>query len=420
MDWVHWIASELDRRWRNSGRVVRAVLVLVATVLIALGLWLFPIIRNIVNHFSDAGPAAQSLVLLVMLVWFAVLVWFATNRANRVEELKDAKAQADTRREAAEQEAAQLQERWDDLLAVECRDVLWRRPCHDPPAEFVPRLNRTTRFLTVLNLKGGVGKTTLTGNLAASLAAGDPPLRVLMIDVDFQGTLGGSAADEAAIRLQHQNASLVNLLLETSPADPGLVRRLAVPMTGADRARVVLANDSLDPTEFHLQARYLLEPGADPRFRFRSHLHHPDVFAAYDLVVFDCPPRVTTSVVNAVACSDYVLIPTKLDDGSIDAVPRTDAWVKSLGAVCQAEAVWVVASHATVRVGKPVKADQESYAKLKDRVESSCGAGRLFGAVVPATKDALPPERGRVAGTADAGRAVYAGVAAELRKRMGI
>jgi cellulose biosynthesis protein BcsQ len=149
------------------------------------------------------------------------------------------------------------------------------------------------------------------------------------------------------------------------------------------------------------------------------HLHQPEIFKNFDVVIFDCPPRITTSVVNAVTCSDYVLIPTKLDNGSIDAVPRTVAWLKSLGSLCQAD-IGVVASHAVIRKDQLVKADLYCFERLRDKVKTTCGEGALFESVIPSSRDALPPDRGRVAATTEAGRELYARVAAELRKRMKI
>jgi Mrp family chromosome partitioning ATPase len=56
-----------------------------------------------------------------------------------------------------------------------------------PP--FRPLAERRTPIISILNLKGGVGKTTLTGNLAAALD--ELGYRVLLLDLDLQGSLSG-------------------------------------------------------------------------------------------------------------------------------------------------------------------------------------------------------------------------------------
>ena len=60
----------------------------------------------------------------------------------------------------------------------------------------------------------------------------------------------------------------------------------------------------------------------DVRFRLRVRLHSPQLRDHYDAVIIDCPPRLTTGSINALAASDYVLIPVLLEDTSAEAVPR--------------------------------------------------------------------------------------------------
>lgn len=417
---VGWVT----RRWHAAsirGRAGYVVLILGFCVGVAVVAPDFPLVGPLLKDlFARARPEVQVGVLVLLLAVLVVTVIVALDRKKGVEDLKGENTRLRTEADTARQAAAQLQQRWDHLLAVECRSVLWRRDPRVVPPPFVTKLNRKTRFLTVLNLKGGVGKTTLTANLGAGLAAGSPALRVLLIDLDFQSTLSRATVDQAVIGVQKQNGSFVRVLLTTPAADPGLVRRLAVPMNGVAGAEVILTDEDLDAEEFQLQARFFVEPASDPRFRFRLHLHQPAVLDAFDLVIFDCPPRVTTSVVNAVASSDYVLIPTTLDAGDIDAIPRTMAWMKSLGGNCSAEVLGVVASHATVRTGKLVKADQGSFVYLRGVVTSECGdEKKLLDAVVPSSNKAVGSD-GQIGSLTADGRKVFAGVVKELQGRMGL
>jgi hypothetical protein len=87
------------------------------------------------------------------------------------------------------QDRDQLQER---LLALNRVDVhVWKKPDLYSNNRFVPREQRPTRFIALVNLKGGVGKTTLALNLGISLGLRDK--RVLLADLDFQGTLSNMA-----------------------------------------------------------------------------------------------------------------------------------------------------------------------------------------------------------------------------------
>lgn len=416
------IIRSLQERWSRTSWVGKFAYLLLGVLAVTAVVLTMPFVLTLKSWFSSADPFAQAAVLIFLIVGCVGFLLYGWERAGRVDKLKSDVEQLQVRLANAELSAAQLQERWDHLLAVESRAGLWRRPCLIAQPDFIPKSQRRTRFLTVLNLKGGVGKTTLTGNIAACLATGDQPLRVLLIDIDFQGTLGDATVEPSLIGVQKQNQSYVNHLLTRLELDNGLIQRLAVPMGGVRANRVILAADTLDGDEFQLQAQFFVDPTAEPRFRFRMHLHlhRPAVFDLFDLVIFDCPPRVTTSVVNAVACSDYVLIPTKLDTGSINAVPRTMDWMRSLGATCPAEVIGVVASHVALRLEKPTKPDQESYENLRGRVQSTCGGDLLFKAVVQSTRLAIGLERGQVAGTNEEGREVFAAVVAELRQRMQI
>ena len=106
---------------------------------------------------------------------------------------------------------------------------------------------------------------------------------------------------------------------------------------------------------------------------------------------------------NAIACSDFILIPTKLDTGSVDAIPRTLAWVRRLGAISQAEVVGILASHVTIRSGRPVSADQSSYEYLRGVVQSEGGDAKLlFRSVVPLSTKAISKE-GEIAGLSGRG-----------------
>jgi cellulose biosynthesis protein BcsQ len=59
----------------------------------------------------------------------------------------------------------------------------------------------------------------------------------------------------------------------------------------------------------------------------------PEIFQQFDYVLFDCPPRMSTACINALTCSDHVLVPSTLSQLDIDAVPRTLKWLHELHAV---------------------------------------------------------------------------------------
>lgn len=409
---LRWI----EHHWRTGGilaKVALAGLSVLVLIVFALVVQAIPGFERVKELFSQARPEVQTAVLTVV-AGLAVLagIWSA-RRAAEVEKLE-----AENRR--LEVEVTDLRTRWDRLTAVETRTGLWQRPCQVAVPHYIPPTQRgtKTRFITVLNFKGGVGKTTLTANMAACLAALRPGARVLLIDVDFQGTLSAATVEKSRYETQAQNGSLVHRLLTESGSGGDMVGTLAVPMNGVAGAKVIVAGDTLDIHEFDLQARFFVDSTREVRYQFRRHLHTTAVFDQFDFVIFDCPPRVTTSVVNAVVCSDHILIPTLLDRGSIDAVFQTFKWVGGLGAHWQGEILGVVACQTTSRAGHLVKADAKGYEDLRGVVQSAYGADLLFQASVPASSRAVGPDRGRVAALATDGRVVFDPVVTEMLNRM--
>jgi cellulose biosynthesis protein BcsQ len=398
-------------RWNKAGRFLRIVYILGLLVLITLCIVVPFVASPIGEMLTRLHPTAQATILMFCLVGWVLFIIYGWDRSSRVEELKAENANLKEQLAAAEEESKTQQEA--------SRAGVWHRPCAVAVPGMVPKAQRKTRFLTVLNFKGGVGKTTLAANLAASLALAKRGLKVLRVDVDFQGTLGHTAVDPVRFESQQNHKSFVNRLLIEPPAD-GLVPLLAVPMNGVSGVDVIIATDTLAVDDFQLQARFVLDPATEPRYQFRKHLHRPEVLDKYDLVVFDCPPRVTTSVVNAVVCSDFVLIPTCLDRGSIAAVPRTHRWMHELKEHCPAELLGVVACRVATWRDRPTKADAGNYERLREVVKSECQGDFLLKAWVPATPEAVGREPGQIASRTDDGRELFAPVVAEIRKRMGI
>jgi septal ring factor EnvC (AmiA/AmiB activator) len=117
-----------------------------------------------------------------------------------VQQLEETQGQL----EYAETDRAALEERFDQLQRLDAN--IWCSACTSDfsPPKFVARQERKTIFVAVQNLKGGVGKTTLVANLGASYAIGviGTPLRTLMLDLDFQGTLSNCCVERKDLDYQ--------------------------------------------------------------------------------------------------------------------------------------------------------------------------------------------------------------------------
>jgi cellulose biosynthesis protein BcsQ len=272
--------------------------------------WLIKLFREL----SETSKLVILFVLLLALIAYTVwqiLSW--RKQRDLKKELKRTKA----RPEEVTEDRAQLQER---LLALDHVDRhVWTKPDQYGNNRFVPREQRRTRFIALVNLKGGVGKTTLTLNLGVSL--GQRGKKVLLVDLDFQGTLSNLALPRELVNDYRDKGWTTDALLKANAAAP--VQSLLFAVQEAGNCRAMIAREHLELVEFERQSRFFVNPEQEARFLLQKALHVPEIFEQFDYVLFDCPPRMSTACINALTCSDYVLVPSTLSQLDIEAVPRT-------------------------------------------------------------------------------------------------
>lgn len=150
-----------------------------------------------------------------------------------------------------------------------------------------------TRIIAIANQKGGVGKTTTTINLAASLAA--TRRRVLLVDLDAQGNATmGCGVDK--YRLLY---SVRDVLLEAVTPQAVIIHPEGLGFG------VMPAN--ADMTEAEIKLREM--PAGD----FALKLALESVAHDYDYILIDCPPALSKLTVNAFVAADGVLIPMQCE-----------------------------------------------------------------------------------------------------------
>jgi chromosome partitioning protein len=168
------------------------------------------------------------------------------------------------------------------------------RPPRDIPEPRPRSVHGPAKVIAMCNQKGGVGKTTSTINLGASLA--EYGRRVLLVDLDPQGALS------AGLGVPHYELdhTVHNLLIEPRVSIDQVIINTRVP--GLD---LVPSNIDLSAAEIQL----VNEVGREQSL---ARSLYP-VLDRYDYVLIDCQPSLGLLTVNGLACSDGVIIPTECE-----------------------------------------------------------------------------------------------------------
>ena len=175
-------------------------------------------------------------------------------------------------------------------------DVLGRKIKNFPEP---PKVTDTAsaRVISVVNQKGGVGKTTTAINLGAALA--ETGRRVLLIDFDSQASMTtGLGIKGAALREQY--GSIWYLLNDSEAKLEDFILKSTVP--GLDFIR---GHEDLAAAE----AAFVSEIAKEHKLR---KLLAP-VLDRYDVVLIDCSPSLGTLTVNALTASNGVIIPMECE-----------------------------------------------------------------------------------------------------------
>lgn len=161
--------------------------------------------------------------------------------------------------------------------------------------------------IAVVNQKGGVGKTTVSVNLAYGLSLAGK--KVLLVDMDMQAhssvifcpELPKSPDSTIAEALRNRSCEITSLIR------PGILGDKEV------------HNLFVIPSNIHLGV--VAEQIAQRTYREKIlHNHLKKIESQFDFVILDCPPAVGVVAVNALYTADLVLIPTNYSRYALDGI----------------------------------------------------------------------------------------------------
>ncbi len=164
------------------------------------------------------------------------------------------------------------------------------------------------KIISLVNQKGGVGKTTTSINLSSSLALLGK--RVLLIDLDPQG----NATTGVGINKGEINKSAYDVLSNDDEIKEAIIK------TKYKNLYLLPSTINLAGLETELLEKSRIEEGFDRRWQLKKHLSK--IIDEFDYIIIDCPPALGIITTNALAASNSVIIPVQCEFYALEGITQ--------------------------------------------------------------------------------------------------
>lgn len=212
------------------------------------------------------------------------------------------------------------------------------------------------KIISLVNQKGGVGKTTSSINLSASL--GVLKKKVLLVDLDPQGnSTTGIGVDKSEIK-----KSVYDLLIDNATLEEVIIK------TKFKNLYTIPATINLAGADIELMEKSRIEPGFVKGGQLKKYLSKAkDLF---DYIIIDCPPSLGILTTNALTAADSVIIPVQCEFFALEGIMQLLNTImlaqKNLNPTLDIEGVLLTMLDNRTNLGLEVVEDIKSY--FKERV----------------------------------------------------
>ena len=211
------------------------------------------------------------------------------------------------------------------------------------------------KVISLVNQKGGVGKTTTSINLSASLAVLGK--KVLLIDLDPQGnTTTGVGINKGEI-----DKSVYDVLIDECAITEAMVK------TKYKNLYVLPATINLAGIDAELLEKSRKETGFKKGEQLKNSL--VDIRDSFDFIIIDCPPSLGVITTNALTASNSVIIPVQCEFFALEGITQLLKTImlaqKSLNPTLDIEGVLLTMLDSRTNLGFEVVEDIRSFFKEK-------------------------------------------------------
>lgn len=164
------------------------------------------------------------------------------------------------------------------------------------------------KVIALVNQKGGVGKTTTSINLSASL--GVLGQKVLLVDLDSQG----NSTTGVGVSKSNHEKSIYDLLLDRATLEDVIVK------TSFKNLHIIPASINLAGADIELMERSRVDSNFNKASQLKKYL---DVAKqVYDYIIIDCPPSLGMLTTNALMAANSVIIPVQCEFFALEGITQ--------------------------------------------------------------------------------------------------